>query len=76
MARHAAPPTRAPGDVLVRTGAVIFGVGVVGVLLILVPFLLGSRDSAPLALDLLALLLPVGFGLALLGLLRGARAHE
>jgi hypothetical protein len=54
----------------------VFAVGVVGVLLILVPFLLGDHGSAPVALDLLALLLPVGFGIALVGLLRSARSHE
>jgi hypothetical protein len=73
---HAAPKQRRPGDVLVRLGAGVFAVGVVAVLLILVPFLAGTRADAPLALDLLALLLPVGFGLALLGLLRGARSHQ
>jgi hypothetical protein len=74
--RHAAPAVRHPGDLLVRLGATVFAVGVVGVLLILVPFLLGDHHSAPVALDLLALLLPVGFGLALLGLFRSARSHE
>ncbi len=76
MPRHAASAARRPGDVLVRLGAAVFAVGVVGVLLILVPFLLGDHGSAPVALDLLALLLPVGFGLALLGLFRSARSHE
>jgi hypothetical protein len=76
MARHAAPRTRQPGDLLVRAGALLFAVGVVGALLILVPFLVGERGSAPIALDLMALALPAGFGLALLGLLRGARSHE
>lgn len=74
-ARHEAPRDRRPGDVLVRAGALVFAVGVVGVTLILVPFLAGTRRDAPMSLDLMALLLPVGFGLALLGLLRGARAH-
>ena len=65
----------APGDRLVRAGAVVFGVGVLGVLAVVVPFLLG-RDDAPLWTTLLATLLPVGLGLALLGLLRGARARR
>ncbi len=69
------PTTRRPGDLLVRAGAVVFALGAVGVLLVVVPFLLGD-GQAPLALNLLALLLPVGLGLALLGLLRGARAHH
>ena len=76
MPRHSAPRRRRPGDLLVRAGAVLFAVGAVGVLLAVVPFLTGARDDAPLALDVVALLLPVGFGLALLGLLRSSRAHE
>ncbi len=51
----------------------MFAVGVVAVIAILVPFLAGARSDVPAALDLIALLLPVGLGLALLGLLRGAR---
>ena len=73
-ARHGAAG-RAPGDGLVRTGALLFGVGVLGVLAVVVPFLLG-RDDAPLWTTLVASLLPVGLGLALLGLLRGARARR
>lgn len=69
--RHAAERS-GPGEQLVRLGAVLFGVGVLGVLLVVVPFLLG-RDDAPLWTTLLASLLPVGLGLSLLGLLRGAR---
>lgn len=67
--------TRLPGEGLVRAGALLFGLGVVGVLVVVVPFLLG-RDDAPLWTTLLASLLPVGLGLALLGLLRGARARR
>lgn len=72
--RHAGT-TRLPGDAMVRAGALLFGLGVVGVLIVVVPFLLG-RDDAPLWTTLLASLLPVGLGLALLGLLRGARARR
>ena len=75
-ARHAAPRERRPGELLVRVGAAVFAVGVVGITLILVPFLAGTRRDAPTVLDLAALLLPVGFGLALLGLVRSARSHE
>jgi hypothetical protein len=60
-------------DLLVRGGAVVFGVGTIAVVGILVPFFLGHGHDAPSALNLLALLLPVGLGLALLGLLLGAR---
>lgn len=74
-ARHAArqPPQR--GDRMVRAGAVLFGVGVLGVLAVVVPFLLG-RDDAPLWTTLVASLLPVGLAVSLLGLLRGARARR
>ena len=75
-ARHAAAARRRPGDLLVRTGALVFAVGVLAVLAILVPFLTGARRDAPAPLDLLALLLPLGLGLALVGLLRSARSHE
>ena len=73
--RHAAPDDPRPGERLVRAGAVVFGVGVLGVLLAVVPFLLG-RDDAPTWTALLASLLPVGLGVALLGLLRGARSRR
>ena len=76
MPSHVAPHRRRPGELLIRVGAGFFGVGVVAVLLVLVPFLAGSRRDAPLPLGLVALALPVGFGLALIGLLRGARSHQ
>lgn len=72
-ARHAG--RAAAGERLVQAGALLFGLGVVGVLAVVVPFLLG-RPDAPLWSTLLASLLPVGLGLALLGLLRGARARR
>jgi hypothetical protein len=62
----------ARGDLLVRVGAVLFALGALAVLAIMIPFFLGHRD-APTALNLLALLLPVGFGTALFGLLRSSR---
>lgn len=72
-ARHAGDAE--PGARLVVTGALLFAIGIVGVLLVVVPFLLG-RDDAPLWTTLLASLLPVGLGLSLLGLLRGARRRR
>lgn len=74
-ARHAAPDDPQPGEGLVRAGAVVFALGLVGVLLAVVPFFLG-QDDAPSWTALLASLLPVGLGMALLGLLRGARARR
>ena len=73
--RHAAPDDPRPGEGLVRVGAVVFAVGVVGVLVAVVPFFFG-REDAPSWTALTASLLPVGLGIALLGLLRGARARR
>lgn len=73
--QHGSSPSRHPGDRTVRVGGVLFGVGVLGVLAVVVPFLLG-REDAPLGTALVALLLPVGLGTALVGLLRGARARR
>ena len=73
--RHAAPDDPRPGEALVRLGAVVFAAGVVGVLLAVVPFFFGRTD-APSWTALLASLLPVGLGIALAGLLRGARARR
>ncbi len=58
-----------------RAGAVVFGAGVVGVLLAVVPFFFGRQD-APSWTALTASLLPVGLGIALGGLLRGARSRR
>ena len=73
--RHAAPDDPRRGEALVRAGAVVFALGIVGVLLAVVPFLLG-REDAPTWTALLASLLPVGLGTALVGLLLGARARR
>ncbi len=56
-----------------RGGAVVFAAGAVAVLAIVVPYLLGHGRDAPSVLNLLALLLPVGLGAALLGLFLGTR---
>ena len=58
-----------------QVGAAVFALGVVGVLLAFVPFFFG-RSDAPTWAALLASLLPIGLGLALLGLLRGARTRR
>lgn len=72
-ARHDAGSASRPGDGLVRLGAVVFGVGVVAVVLAVVPFLVSrTEDAGPLAV-VAGSLLPLGFAIALVGLLRGAR---
>lgn len=72
-ARHAGAAE--PGARLVVVGALLFAAGLVGALLVVVPFLMGRAD-APLWTTLLASVMPVGLGLALLGLLRGARRRR
>jgi hypothetical protein len=62
-----------PGDLLIRCGAILFAVGAVAVVAIVLPFFFIDGHDAPTTLNLVALLLPVGLALALLGLLVGAR---
>ena len=73
-ARHAARDDARPGDRLVRVGAVLFGVGVLGVLGVVVPYFL-ERDDLPV-FSVLSVLAPLGLAVALVGLLRGARADR
>jgi VIT1/CCC1 family predicted Fe2+/Mn2+ transporter len=73
--RHAAPDEPRPGERLVRVGAVVFAIGVVGVLLAVVPFFFGRSDASSWT-TLTASLLPVGLGIALVGLLVGARSRR
>ncbi len=65
--------TRNPGDLLVRTGAVVFIVGALGTIATITPLFLGS-DPLPTAAYLVAMLMGAGFALALGGLLRSAAA--
>ncbi len=73
--RHAAP-NRRPGDLLVRLGAAVFVVGVVMTLVSVVPAILGETDAPDVPVVLAGVLLPLGFALALVGLLRGARTRR
>lgn len=57
---------------LVRAGVACFALGLVAVAVIFAMFAAGAHDL-PLWLNLSAMLAPVGFGLALLGLFRQAR---
>lgn len=66
---------RAPGDRLVVIGGVVFGVGAIACIVTVIPLLVGA-DALPLAVYLLAILAPVGFGIALSGLLVSARARR
>lgn len=64
---------RAPGDLLVPAGVVLFGIGVAAVVVVVALFLV-TGGEVPLVLSLGAALGPAGLGLALLGLLRQGRA--
>jgi hypothetical protein len=57
---------------LLRTGAALMAVGFVFVVLTFAPFFVG-RDSAPAAFAAGTMLTPLGFGVALLVLVRDAR---
>lgn len=63
------------GDRLVAVGAVVFTVGLLATLVTMVPFFVGS-EPFPTPVYLVSLLAPVGFALALAGLLRAARSHR
>lgn len=66
--------TSRPGDGLVRAGAIVFGIGVVAVLVVVLPFFFG-RGNWPLPFNLAAgVLPPLGLALALVGLVRSARS--
>ncbi len=66
---------RTAGDRLVLVGAGVFAVGVVAAIAVLVPSLV-AREPLPSVAYLLALLAPLGLGLALLGLVLAARKRR
>ena len=72
-----ATPTsdKRPGDRLVQVGGVVFVLGAVACLVTVAPLLLGA-DPFPLVAYLLALLAPLGLGLALAGIVVSARARR
>ncbi|WP_055585305.1 hypothetical protein [Peterkaempfera griseoplana] len=67
--------TRKPGDALVRAGAVVFAVGAVATVATFIPLFL-DLTRLPTAAYWLSMLMPAGFLVALLGLLRAARAQR
>ncbi|MFF4651748.1 hypothetical protein [Streptomyces sp. NPDC001380] len=67
--------TSNPGDALVRAGAVVFIVGAVATVVTFVPLFL-DLARLPSAAYWLSMLMPVGFLVALAGLLRSARAQR
>jgi hypothetical protein len=67
-------PSEERGDVLVRVGAVVFGVGAVATLVTVVPLLIGT-EPLPTPAYAVSMLMGVGFAIAAAGLLRTV-AHE
>jgi hypothetical protein len=67
--------TPQPGDALVRIGAIVFLIGAVATVVTVAPLFLGLK-ALPSAAYFVSMLMPVGFGTALLGLLRSARAQR
>jgi peptidoglycan/LPS O-acetylase OafA/YrhL len=62
-----------PGDGLIRAGAVVFGIGLVAILVVVLPFFFG-KENWPLPFNLAAgVLPPLGLALALAGLVRAGR---
>jgi len=53
----------------------VFGVGLLGVVVIMVLFATGAHDL-PLWLNLVAMLAPVGFGIGLIGIYRESRSSR
>lgn len=65
-------PLRAPADRLTLVGVVLFAVGGLTAVVTVVGFAFGGHDR-PLAQNLLAMLAPIGFGLAVVGAVRSGR---
>lgn len=68
-------PARRPGERLVAAGAALFALGTLAAVATVVPLFLGL-PRLPTAAYLLAMLAPVGFALALAGLVRAARSRR
>lgn len=71
--RHARQDPTRPGDGLVRIGAIVFGLGFVAVVVAVVPFLVSGETGEIGPVVAAGSLLPIGFAIAMTGLLRGAR---
>lgn len=67
--------TQHPGDALVRVGAILFVIGAVATIVTVAPLFLGLTPL-PSAAYFVSMVMPVGFAVALVGLLRAARAQR
>ncbi|MGW7352127.1 hypothetical protein [Streptomyces sp. Z26] len=66
---------RAPGDLLVRAGGVVFAVGALATLVTVAPLFLDA-EPFPAPAYFVCMLMGVGFALAAAGLLRSAAAER
>ena len=67
--------TPQPGDALVRVGAILFLIGAVATIATVTPLFLGVA-ALPTPAYFVSMVMPLGFGVALLGLLRSARGSR
>jgi hypothetical protein len=65
----------APGDGLVRIGAILFAVGAVATIATVLPLFLGLH-RLPTPAYFVCMVMPLGFAVALAGLFRSARAQR
>ncbi|OII62905.1 hypothetical protein BJP40_26790 [Streptomyces sp. CC53] len=65
----------APGDGLIRVGAVVFVIGAVATLVTVAPLFLGTEPFPPIAYGV-CMLMGVGFGIAGAGVLRSIAAQR
>lgn len=65
----------APGDGLVRIGAILFALGAVATIATVLPLFLGLH-RLPTPAYFVCMVMPLGFAVALTGLFRSARAQR
>ncbi|WP_042412889.1 hypothetical protein [Streptacidiphilus anmyonensis] len=65
----------APGDRLVRVGAILFAVGAVATIATVLPLFLGLH-RLPTPAYFVCMVMPLGFAVALAGLFRSARSQK
>lgn len=74
MTTHHPADAPRPGDTLVRVGAVLFVIGAVATMATVAPLFLGLH-RLPTPAYFVCMVMPLGFAVALAGLLRSARGQ-
>ncbi|MEZ0065096.1 hypothetical protein ABIA32_001084 [Streptacidiphilus sp. MAP12-20] len=69
------PDSTSPGDLLVRVGAILFALGAVATIATVTPLFLGLH-RLPTPAYFVCMVMPLGFAVALAGLLRTARSQR